>query len=105
MMKNLIFILIYLIIFVTSIIFFPLKSYANINKNSAKLQSLRINTEGIVPNFDSDIYEYDITVKNEINDIEVLAVAENPKSKINIVGNNRIERRSKFNKNKGNFRR
>lgn len=55
--------------------------------SNANLQSLRLNIEGLVPDFQSDIYKYDLTISNAINDIEVLGVSENPNAKIEITGN------------------
>lgn len=63
--------------------------------NNSNLQSLRIDIEGIVPDFNKDIYNYDLVIPNDINDIEVLAIAENLNSKVEITGNKRIKRRSK----------
>lgn len=59
----------------------------NTQSNNANLQSLRLDVEGIVPSFEPNIYDYDLTVGNNINDIEVLAVAQNPNAKVEISGN------------------
>lgn len=59
----------------------------NTQSNNANLQSLRLDVEGIVPSFEPNIYDYDLTVGNNINDIEVLAVAQNPNAKVKISGN------------------
>lgn len=66
----------------------------NSELKNADLQAIRINQEGLVPNFQTDIYKYDLIVSNDINDIEVLAIAENPNAKIDIEGNTRIKRRN-----------
>ena len=66
----------------------------NSELKNADLQAIRINQEGLVPNFQTDIYKYDLVVSNDINDVEVLAIAENPNAKINITGNTRIKRRN-----------
>ncbi len=55
--------------------------------SNANLQSLRLDKEGIVPAFKSGIYEYDLIISNDINSLEVLAIAENPNSQIEIMGN------------------
>lgn len=55
--------------------------------NNATLQVLRLDKEGIVPSFDKDVYEYYLTINNEINDIEVLAISENSNATIEITGN------------------
>ena len=71
----------------------------NTQANNALLQQLRIDIEGMVPNFQSDIYQYDLTIPININDIEVLAVPENPNSQIEVTGNTRFKTRTKFCKN------
>jgi len=59
----------------------------NTQTDNANLQSLRIDIDGMVPNFETNIFEYDLTITNDINNIEVLAIAENPNSKVEITGN------------------
>lgn len=75
----------------------------NKQTSNARLKDLRINQEGMVPNFKTDIYEYDITVLNNINDIEILAIPENPNSQIIINGNKRAKRRVEYSRNKYKF--
>lgn len=55
--------------------------------SNANLQSLRLDKEGMVPAFKTDIYEYDLIISNDINNLEVLAIAENPNAQIEIIGN------------------
>lgn len=45
----------------------------------------------MVPDFNNNTYDYYITVKNDIKDIEVLAIAENKNSKIQIEGNSNLK--------------
>ena len=71
----------------------------NRETNNANLEQFRVNIEGIIPEFKSDIYQYDLTVSNDINDIEVLAIPENPNAQIEVMGNIRIKTRAKYNKN------
>ena len=68
----------------------------NTQTNNALLQQFRVDVEGMVPNFQSDIYQYDLIVPGNINDIEVLAVAENPNSQLEVTGNTRFKDRTKF---------
>lgn len=56
-------------------------------KNNADLQVLRLNQEGITPQFNKNIYEYYITISNDIKDLEVLTVTENPNATIDVIGN------------------
>lgn len=55
--------------------------------SNAELKSLRLDIEGITPNFEKDIYEYYLTIPNNIRDIEVLATCENPNANVEIGGN------------------
>ena len=57
------------------------------NKSNADLKSLRVDIEGIVPTFAQDVKQYYLNIRNTINNVDVLAVAENPKSSIEITGN------------------
>ena len=66
----------------------------NEEQNNANLKSLRLDIEGIVPNFNKYITEYDITISNNINNIEVLAISENPNATIEVTGNDRLKRRN-----------
>ncbi len=59
--------------------------------DNSTLQVLRLDKEGIIPDFDKNIYDYYLTVGNDINDIDVLAISENPNAKIEIVGNNNLK--------------
>ena len=59
----------------------------NLQSSNATLQALRLGTEGLTPNFDKDIHEYYLTLSNDIQDVEVLAITENPKATVEIKGN------------------
>lgn len=59
--------------------------------SNASLQVLRIDKEGITPNFDSDIYEYYLIVSNEVNNIDVLAISENPNAFVDVTGNDNLK--------------
>ena len=71
----------------------------NNEANNANLEQFRVDIEGITPEFKSDIYEYDLIVPNDINDIEVLAIPKNPNAQIEVTGNTRLETGIKSNKN------
>ena len=58
---------------------------------NTKLQTLRIDTEGMIPEFDTNVTQYYLTVGEEINEIEVLASPENPKAKVNVTGNSHLK--------------
>ena len=62
--------------------------------DNAQLQSLRLNVEGMVPDFETDIYNYDLTIPEEmkdIKDIEVEAVAKDINANIEISGNKNLK--------------
>lgn len=60
----------------------------NITKNNnAYLSKLQINQEGLTPNFNKNKTSYAVTVGENVNDLNVTAVAEDSKSKVAISGN------------------
>ena len=61
------------------------------NESNSKLQNLRLSTEGMVPEFQNDIFDYYLTVKNDVKDIEVLATAENNDAQVEITGNTNLQ--------------
>ena len=77
----------------------------NTQTNNALLQQFRVDIEGMVPSFQSNIYQYDLTIPGNINDIEVLAVPENPNSQVEVTGNTRFKCRPKFYKSQSNITR
>lgn len=60
-------------------------------KSNANLQLMRISREGLIPSFDSNIYEYNFTISNDVNDLEVVCVTENPNATAEITGNNNLK--------------
>ena len=58
---------------------------------NTELQTLRLDKEGLTPEFNKNIYEYYLTITNDINNIDVLATPENPKSTIEITGNTNLK--------------
>ena len=61
------------------------------NVSSSKLQNLRLNIEGLVPEFNKDVFDYYLTINNNINNLEILTVPENKNSKIDIIGNENLK--------------
>ena len=59
--------------------------------SNSKLQNLRLNIEGLVPEFNKDIFDYYLTINNNINNLEILTVPENKNSKIEITGNENLK--------------
>ena len=63
----------------------------NLEGSNATLQTLRLDKEGLIPNFEKEINEYYLTIPNEISSIEVLAVSENPNAIVEITGNTNLK--------------
>ena len=59
--------------------------------SNSKLQNLRFNIEGLVPEFNKDVFDYYLTINNNINNLEILTVPENKNSKIEITGNENLK--------------
>lgn len=55
------------------------------------LKELRVNEEGILPSFNKDIFNYYLTINQNINNIEIEAIPENPNSQIEIIGNTNLK--------------
>jgi len=60
-------------------------------KDNDNLQILRLNIEGITPEFDTNTYDYYLIVPNTMNEVEVLAVSENPNAVVNVEGNTNLK--------------
>lgn len=59
--------------------------------DNAKLQELRLDIPGLVPKFSATIYEYYLTVSNDITDIEITAISKNSNDNVEISGNKRLK--------------
>ena len=62
----------------------------NIQKNNANLETLRIDREGLIPEFKPEIYKYYLTVPKEIENLEIEVVPQNKNASIEISGNNQL---------------
>lgn len=58
----------------------------NENNTNSKLKEMRLNHEGITPEFNPEITEYYFTTEN-LNELEVIANPQNKNSKVEITGN------------------
>ena len=63
----------------------------SLENTNCYLQTLRINIQGLVPDFEKDVEEYYLVVPNEVQDLEILAVSENPNANVEIKGNNNLK--------------
>lgn len=56
-------------------------------KSNNKLSTLEVNGHVLSPTFDKNIFSYDITVPNDVNSLDIKALAENENAKVEIIGN------------------
>lgn len=63
----------------------------NFENGNANLKVLRLDREGMTPNFDKNIQDYYLTIPNNMEDIDVLAIAENPNATVEVIGNNNLQ--------------
>lgn len=59
----------------------------NVADNNANLKVMRLNMEGVNPDFDKDITEYYLIVDESVNNIDVTAIAENKDANVEISEN------------------
>lgn len=59
--------------------------------SNTNLQVLRLNKEGMIPDFNKNVFEYYLTIPNDIQDVDVLAISENANASINISGNTNLK--------------
>ena len=59
----------------------------NVPDNNSKLKIMRLEYEGIIPEFNSDTLEYYITVDSAITGTEVTAVPQNQNANVTVTGN------------------
>lgn len=63
----------------------------NISDDNSNLEIMRLNQEGITPNFDPNIQEYYLVIDESIDDIDVTAIPENKESQVKITGNKNLK--------------
>lgn len=61
------------------------------SQTNSKLQNLRLNEEGLEPEFNSEIYNYYFTTDKEINSLEVTAIPQNINANVTVTGNTNIK--------------
>ena len=62
-------------------------SNEEVSDDNAKLKIMRLNQEGVNPKFDPNITEYYLTVDENINKLDIIAIPENGDAEIKITGN------------------
>ena len=63
------------------------KTQENVSSDNTNLSVLRLNHEGISPDFNKDIKEYYFIANTSIDNLEVTAIPENSKSTVTVTGN------------------
>lgn len=63
----------------------------NVSSDNTNLSILRLNHEGISPDFNKDIKEYYFIANTSIDNLEVTAIPENSKSTVTVIGNNNLK--------------
>lgn len=67
------------------------ETQGNVSSDNTNLSVLRLNHEGISPDFDKDIKEYYFIANTSIDNLEVTAIPENSKSTVTVTGNNNLK--------------
>ena len=62
-----------------------------ISDNNAKLKIMRLNEEGVNPNFNQDINEYYLIVNENTEKLDVTAIPENDEAEVKISGNDNLK--------------
>lgn len=63
----------------------------NVSSSDASLEIMRVNKEGINPNFDKNIKEYYLIVDESVDKLDITAISTNKKAEIKITGNENLK--------------
>ena len=63
----------------------------NVSSNDASLDIMRVNREGISPDFDKNIKEYYLIVDESVDKLDLTAIATNKKAEVKITGNDNLK--------------
>ena len=63
----------------------------NVEINTAYLKTLRINEEGLNPDFNKDIFTYYFLTDKDISNLEITAIPENSNVIVNVTGNTNLK--------------
>ncbi len=69
----------------------PIQEESETNPSSANLKVLRLNQEGISPQFQKEVKQYYIVVNNFVESLDVTALPENEKASVTITGNKNLQ--------------
>ena len=59
--------------------------------DDATLQIMRVNREGINPNFDKNVKEYYLLIDEDVKDLDITAIPSNKDAKVDIIGNKNLK--------------
>ena len=63
----------------------------SVDKNNAYLKRLRINEEGLNPDFNKETFEYYFLTDKDISNLEIIAIPENSNATVNVTGNTNLK--------------
>ena len=59
--------------------------------DDATLEIMRVNREGINPNFDKNVKEYYLLIDEDVKDLDITAIPSNKDAKVDIIGNKNLK--------------
>lgn len=74
-----------------SVRIYTINATRSAQESNNKLKTLIVGGYTISPSFDKDIYNYKVTIKSKTDKLDLTALAENPKAKVEIMGNNDLK--------------
>lgn len=63
----------------------------SVKDDDATLQIMRVNMEGINPNFDKNVKEYYLLIDEDVKDLDITAIPSNKDAKVDIIGNKNLK--------------
>ena len=63
----------------------------SVKDDDATLEIMRVNREGINPNFDNNVKEYYLLIDKDVKDLDITAIPSNKDAKVDIIGNKNLK--------------
>lgn len=63
----------------------------SVKDDDATLEIMRVNREGINPNFDKNVKEYYLLIDEDVKDLDITAIPSNKDAKVDIIGNKNLK--------------
>lgn len=63
----------------------------SVKDDDATLQIMRVNREGINPNFDKNVKEYYLLIDEDVKDLDITTIPSNKDAKVDIIGNKNLK--------------